>query len=157
MHDRFMTSLQSTASQASTWFLEVFPHYRIPQLLLTPEYADLPPGSKLVFAVIISRMALSKKNQDFGWTFNGECYCYLKISEISSMLGCGHDAATGYLRALERRGLIHREKQGLGKPSRITLPHLNLGRGKSACSDAENQRYGGLFNVTLESANPASK
>lgn len=157
MHDRFTTSLQSTASQASTWFLEVFPHYRIPQLLLTPEYADLPPSSKLVFAVIISRMALSKKNQDFGWTFNGECYCYLKISEISSMLGCGHDAATGYLRALERRGLIRREKQGLGKPARITILPLGLGRVKFAYNDTENQLSGGLFSVKPESGNLAGK
>lgn len=157
MHDRFTMSLQSTASQASTWFLEVFPYYRIPQLLLTPEYADVPPGSKLIFGVLLSRMALSQKHQKNGWMFNGECYCYLKISEVCSMLGCGHDAATGYLRALERRGLIHREKQGLGKPSRITLPHLNLGRGQSAFSDAENRLSSGLFNVKPESENLAGK
>lgn len=154
MRDKFTTGLQSTASQASTWFLEVFPYYRIPQALFEPEYASIPPEAKVIYGVLLSRMALSYRNN---WLMDGNFYCYFKVSEICSMLGCGHDAATGYLRALERRGLIRREKQYLGKPSRITLLPLDFGRGQSAFSDAENRLSSGLFNVKPESENLAGK
>lgn len=142
------------ASSRAEWFLEPFPHYRVPQALFQPEFRNLSSGAKLIYGVLLSRMALSSQN---GWMNDDDYYCYLKVSEIGSMLGCGHDAATGYLRALEDYSLICRVRQGLGKPDRITALPFEPVYGKFAYSDAENRLSCDLLNVKPESENLAGK
>ena len=119
---------------------EQYSFYRIPRLLVTGEqFKELSIDAKLLYGLMLDRMALSAKN---GWyDENGRVYIYYTLAEIMEALNCGHDRALRMLTELDGQkgiGLIERRKQGQGKPTKIyvkrftsknaSLPH-DEGRG----------------------------
>lgn len=96
---------------------EQFSFYRIPKQLFTDrQYADLSAESKVLYGLLLDRMGLSIKNR--WYDEQKRVYIYFTSEEAAQLLGCGRDKAMRLFKELDGR-LIHRRKQGCGKPSRI--------------------------------------
>lgn len=99
-----------------------FSFFRIPRQLVTEErFKRLSTDAKLLYGLLMDRMALSAKN---GWYDEaGRVYIYYTLEEIQEDLSCGHDKATKLLVELDTGktgyGLIERVRQGQGRPTKI--------------------------------------
>ena len=100
---------------------EQFAFYRIPKQLFTnPIFLDVSSDAKVLYGLMLDRMSLSMKN---GWKDSDEkVYIYFTLLEIQEFLNCGHNKAVKMLAELDSEkgiGLIKRDKQGMGKPTKI--------------------------------------
>lgn len=101
-----------------------FSFYRIPKVLFSDErYHDLTVESKVLYGILLDRMALSARNH---WFDNqGRVYIYFTIEEVMAHLGCGDKKAGALLAELEKKAdLILRKRQGLGKPNLIYVKNF---------------------------------
>ena len=91
---------------------------RMPKTLIYgDEYRFLSVHAKLLYALMADRANLSLSNE---WIDrNGRVFIYFTIREICETLLCAHDKACRTLLELEDFGLIERQKQGQGNPTRI--------------------------------------
>ena len=91
---------------------------RLPNFLFeAPTFTQLSSEAKLLYAFILRRAELSRKN---GWADEyGRIYLYYPINEVVDLLHCGRQKAVNTLRELQYTGLIDIKKQGCGKPNRI--------------------------------------
>lgn len=96
----------------------IFSFYRIPKVLITDKrFHSLTCEAKLLYGLLIDRMALSAKNQ---WLDDQkQVYIYYTIESIMEDLGCGHGKAGKLLADLEHHQLLRRVRQGLCKPDRL--------------------------------------
>lgn len=109
MHDEFFGIEES----------EQYAFYRVPKLLFTTErFWNLSTDAKMLYGLLLDRMALSQKN---GWVDEqGRVYIIYTIENIMEALGCGNKKAISLLAELENKAnLVLRKKQGLGKPNLI--------------------------------------
>ncbi|ADL07745.1 replication initiator protein A [Thermosediminibacter oceani] len=90
----------------------------IPKTLFTSEnYRDLLDGAKLLYAVLLERMQLSKKN---GWADeNGNVYIIYPREEIANFMKISIKTVVRYMKALKEYGLILEKRQGLSRPNII--------------------------------------
>ena len=89
------------------------PHF----LFETPTYQPLSNEAKILYAFILRRAELSRKNK---WADeHGRIYLYYPICEVVGLLHCGRQKAINILRELQYAELIDIKKQGCGKPNRI--------------------------------------
>ena len=90
----------------------------IPWALITePEFRDLSMEGKVLYAMMLDRMGLSRKNN---WHDDlGRVFIYYTIEEIIGMMGCCKQKALKLLNELKEFGLIECERIGLTKPNRI--------------------------------------
>ena len=95
---------------------EQFSFIRIPKVMLTEErFAPLSLASKILYGVLLDRMALSVKN---GWMDKEQrVYIIFKIEEIQELLGFSKKKSIEYLGELESFGLVEKQRRGLGLPS----------------------------------------
>ena len=102
---------------------EQFAFFRIPKLLfMSAEFRGLSAEAKILYGLMLDRMALSQKN---GWLdkFN-RVYIIFTLEEIQEQLGCSHEKAgklLAELDSLKGYGLIERVRRGLGLPSIIYI------------------------------------
>ena len=91
---------------------------RLPNFLFeVPDYQPLSNEAKLLYAFIMRRAGLSRKN---GWADEyGRVFLYYPICEVVTLLHCGRQKAVNTLRELQYADLIAIKKQGCGKPNRI--------------------------------------
>jgi len=91
---------------------------QLPNFLFeAPSYQPLSNEAKLLYAFILRRTDLSRKND---WADKyGRIYLYYPINEVVSLLHCGRQKAVNTLRELQYADLIAIKKQGCGKPNRI--------------------------------------
>ena len=91
---------------------------RLPSFLFeAPAYQPLSNEAKILYAFILRRTELSRRNK---WADEyGRVYLYYPICEIVSLLHCGRQKAVNTLRELQYAELIDIRKQGCGKPNRI--------------------------------------
>ena len=82
-----------------------------------PTFTPLSTEAKVVYAFILSRTDLSRKNG--GADEYGRIYLYYPINEVVELLHCGRQKAVNTLRELQYAELIDIRKQGCGKPNRI--------------------------------------
>lgn len=94
------------------------PYLALPLFLLEDtNYRSLSSGAKLLYGMLLRRVDLSRKN---GWIdAQGRVYLFYPITEVMELLGCCKQKAVNTLRELEVAGLLERESQGQGKPSKI--------------------------------------
>ncbi len=120
---------------------EQFSFYRIPKALFTdPLFRDLSVEAKLLYGMMLDRMALSKQS---GWIDRqGHVYIYFGYSEIQEQIGCGHNKATKLLKELDDFGLIQRKKQGLGKPDVIYVMNFVTGQQELPKEDIQTSEKG---------------
>ena len=114
---------------------------QLPNFLFeAPVYQSLSNEAKILYAMILRRTELSRKN---GWEDEyGRVYLYYPINEVVDLLHCGRQKAVNTLRELQYGELIDIKKQGCGKPNRIypksyeAVP--NTGFKKSGCGTPED-------------------
>lgn len=105
---------------------EQFSFYRVPRLLIKDErFKELSSDAKLLYGLMLDRMALSMKN---GW-FDDEnrAYIYYTLDNIMEDLGCAREKCVKVLSELDSKkgiGLIEKKRQGLGKPDIIYVKNF---------------------------------
>ena len=85
-------------------------------LLSDPRYENLSSDAKLLYALLLNRMNLSRKN---GW-FDEEnrVFIYYSIEDIAADLHCGRNKAIKALQELDTEkgiGLVEKNRRGQGK------------------------------------------
>lgn len=104
---------------------EQYSFYRIPKVLFTDtHYHAVPVEAKVLYGLLLDRMALSARN---GWLDNSRrVFIYFTLEDTITMMGCGHNKAVRLFAELEQIGLIERKKQGQGRPTRIYVKNFIL-------------------------------
>lgn len=112
---------------------EQFSFIRIPKVMLTEErFAPLSLASKILYGVLLDRMALSVKN---GWLDKEQrVYIIFKIEEIQELLGFSKKKSIEYLGELEAFGLVEKRRRGLGLPSILYIKSFMV-KQEVQCSD----------------------
>ena len=97
---------------------KAFSFTRLPNFLFeTPTFKPLSNEAKVLYAFILRRTELSRKN---GWADDcGRIFLYYPICEVVDLLHCGRQKAVNTLRELQYAGLVEPEA-GLWK----TQPHF---------------------------------
>ena len=95
---------------------EQYSFYRIPKVLFTAaHYRAVPVKAKVLYGLLLDRMALSARN---GWLDEGRrVFIYFTLEDAMAMMGCGHNKAVRLFAELEQIGLI-----GAGSRGRAALP-----------------------------------
>lgn len=88
--------------------------FKVPKILFTDDpYRTITTEAKMLYALLLDRQQLSKKN---GLTSKfGESFVYMTIEETCKKLNCGHEKACRLYKELEDCNLIIRKSQGFGK------------------------------------------
>lgn len=105
---------------------EQFSFYRVPRTLIKDKrFKDLSSDAKLLYGLMLDRMALSMKN---GWLDDeNRVYIIYTLENIIDDLNCGKDKGVKILAELDGDkgvGLIERKKRGLGKPTIIYVKNF---------------------------------
>lgn len=105
---------------------EQFAFFRIPKLLMKDEsFKGISNTAKLVYGMLLDRMALSVKN---GWLDDtGRVYIYYSVDELCEDLNCSKPTVVKLLAELDSVkgiGLIEKKRQGFGKPDRIYVKNF---------------------------------
>ena len=105
---------------------EQFSFYRIPKIMFTDSrFSDLSLEAKLLYGIMLDRMALSIKNK---WLDeNDRVYIIFTIQEIMQLMSCAEQKVNKMLIELDVPkgiGLIERKRQGLGKPNIIYVKNF---------------------------------
>lgn len=106
---------------------EHFAFYQVPKILITDDrFAGITMDSKFLYSLLLDRSSLSAKN---GWLDEeGKVYIYYTLEQIMADMHCANQKATKLLKELETKaGLIERQKQGQGKPTRIYVKDFATG------------------------------
>ena len=91
------------------------PYMVFPRFLLN---TDLSETTKILYMILLDRTRLSMKNG--GWSNNqGHVYIHFTISELANTLDKSEMTIKNSLSALEKTGLIYRQRQGIGLPNKI--------------------------------------
>lgn len=104
---------------------EIYDHkyVKIPkELFINPKYTHLTSDAKILYALLLDRMELSKKNN---WiNERGEIYLIMTREEIQNFLNISDKTATKIMNQLKEVGLIEEERQGRGLPNLIYICHI---------------------------------
>ncbi|MCM1376498.1 MAG: replication initiator protein A [Lachnospiraceae bacterium] len=105
---------------------EQFSFYRVPRLLIKDErFKGLSSDAKLLYGLMLDRMALSMKN---GWFDEADrAYVIYTIDNIREDLGCSKEKAVKVLAELSSNkgiGLVEKKHRGLGKPDIIYVKNF---------------------------------
>lgn len=91
------------------------PYMVFPRFLLN---TDLSETTKILYMILLDRTRLSIKNGS--WANNqGHVYIHFTISELSDTLAKSEMTIKNSLSALDKAGLIYRQRQGIGLPNKI--------------------------------------
>lgn len=107
---------------------DTYSFYRIPKILFTCEiFKDLSTEAKVLYGLMLDRMALSVKNN---WLDSEKrAFIYFSNDEIMSYLGCKKNKAIDIMKELDVTtgiGLLEKKRQGLGKPTIIYVKNFNV-------------------------------
>ena len=106
---------------------EQYSFYRIPRILMKDErFKNLSSDAKLLYGLMLDRMSLSQKNS---WIDSeNRVYIYYAVEEIQDDLGCSRPTAIKILSEIDNKkgiGLIHKIRQGQGKPDIIYVMNFS--------------------------------
>jgi hypothetical protein len=105
---------------------EQFSFYRVPRLLIKDErFKGLSSDAKLLYGLMLDRMALSMKN---GWIDEeNRAYIIYTIDNVMEDLGCSKPTCVKIMRELDSEngiGLMEKKRRGLGKPDIIYVKNF---------------------------------
>lgn len=105
---------------------EQFSFYRVPRLLIKEErFKSLSSDAKLLYGLMLDRMALSMKN---GWLDEeNRAYIIYTVENVMEDLGCSKPTCIKIIKELDTEngiGLIERKRRGLGKPDIIYVKNF---------------------------------
>ena len=92
----------------------------MPYLIIRhPAYKDLGYGEKILYTLMLNRLALSNQvsNKEKYSDANGRIYIIYTVDQVCEELNCSNKTAVEFLKNLTAIGLIERVRQGQGKPS----------------------------------------
>ncbi len=125
---------------------EQFSFYRVPRLLIKDErFKGLSSDAKLLYGLMLDRMALSMKN---GWLDDeNRAYIIYAVENIMEDLGCSKPTCIKIIKELDADngiGLIEKKRRGLGKPDIIYVKNFasvpeKEGEKKSANTDVSTE------------------
>lgn len=100
-----------------------FMFYRIPKLLFELDrLKDMPVEAKVMYGMLLDRVSLSAEN---GWIDQfGRIYIIYTVSEAATALGCSEKKTIAILHELEDKGLIEKQRRGMGKPNLIYVKNF---------------------------------
>lgn len=100
-----------------------FSFYRIPRLLIKDQhFKGLSSDAKLLYGLMLDRMALSMKNH---WLDNeNRAYIIYSISNVMDDINCSKPTCVKIMKELDSFGLIERKRKGLGKPDIIYVKNF---------------------------------
>lgn len=111
--------------------------YQMPKgLFVYEKYRDLDVLSKVVYSILLDRIALSKKNK---WIDKyGRIYLCFKQQELGELLNANRSTISRSMKKLEEYDLIKCEEQGRGHTNRIYLKKLIIPLDESEINNAED-------------------
>lgn len=117
----------------------------VPMALLTdPKYAGLSSDAKLLYALLLSRMNLSRKNQ---WIDEeNRVFIYYSIEDIAADLHCGRNKAIKALQELDTEkgiGLVEKNRRGQGKGSVLYVLDFFEGEEKKFTNQTSEEKEAG--------------
>lgn len=118
--------------------------YRIPKILFTDKrFKDVSVDAKVLYGLMLDRMALSMKN---GWLDeSNRVFIFFTLEDAIELLGYGHSKIIKLLSELDTTkgiGLIERKKQGQGKPTVIYVKSfVSMDAQKNATQRESNKSY----------------
>ena len=138
-----------------------FAFYRIPKLLFTAEeYKGLSAEAKILYGLMLDRMALSQKNV---WLDEYQrVYIIFTLEEIQEQMGCSHEKAVKLLAELDSLkglGLIERVKRGLGLPAIIYIKNfaVNTSQDEKSCAIIAGTPYSSKTSENRKSGLPKNR
>ena len=94
---------------------------RLPPYLMLPRFLtdlEISDTAKLLYMLLLDRARVSQRTP--GWADKqGRIFLHYPVKELAAALHRGESAVKAALSALEDAELISRQRQGIGKPSRI--------------------------------------
>ena len=128
-------------------------YMKVPKFLFTdPKYINLSVAAKLLYGLILDRLALSRKNN---WVDNeGFVFVIYTVEETAKVLNCSEDTATKVLRELESVKLIMRKRRGQGLPSIIYVYNISVPIPKK---DSEKKHSAFIDKVCSKFSTPISE
>ena len=107
---------------------EAYSFYRIPKILFTdPFFKKLSCEAKVLYGLMLDRMALSVKNKWFDE--QDRVYIIFTIDDARELMGCCKQTAVNLLAELDTNkgiGLIEKKRLGLGKANIIYVKNFML-------------------------------
>ena len=107
---------------------EAYSFYRIPKILFTdPFFKKLSCEAKVLYGLMLDRMALSVKNKWFDE--EDRVYIIFTIDDARELMGCCKQTAVNLLAELDSNkgiGLIEKKRLGLGKANIIYVKNFML-------------------------------
>lgn len=105
---------------------EQFSFYRIPKMLIKDQrFSELSSDAKILYGLMLDRMALSVKNE---WQDDEDkTYIIYTLEQIMEDLNCAKQKAVKILSELDNKngiGLIEKVRRGLGKPDIIYVKNF---------------------------------
>lgn len=119
---------------------EQFSFYRVPRLLIKDErFKGLSSDAKLLYGLMLDRMALSMKN---GWLDDeNRAYIIYTVDSMMEDLGCARATCVKVIKELDSDngiGLIEKKRRGLGKPDIIYVKNFTVIENKKSEETAAN-------------------
>lgn len=119
---------------------EQFSFYRVPRLLIKDgRFKGLSSDAKLLYGLMLDRMALSMKN---GWLDDeNRAYIIYTVDNMMEDLGCAKGTCAKVIKELDSDngiGLIEKKRRGLGKPDIIYVKNFATVLDKKAEEAAVN-------------------
>lgn len=119
---------------------EQFSFYRVPRLLIKDErFKGLSSDAKLLYGLMLDRMALSMKN---GWLDDeNRAYIIYTVDNMMEDLGCARATCVKVLKELDSDngiGLIEKKRRGQGKPDIIYVKNFATVEDKEPDETAAN-------------------
>ena len=99
---------------------EKFSFLAMPHVLLKDDrFTKLSIDAKILYAIMLSRMHLSKKNN---WVDEQDrVYINMSIEDVQDSFSCGPKKAVKLIHELETIGLVEKKRVGFGKSARLYL------------------------------------
>lgn len=138
---------------------ETFNFVRVPWVLFThPVFEKLSNDAKILYALLLDRMSLSRQNE---WFDNeNKVYIIYTVEEASATLNCCSEKASKLFKELDDVngiGLITRKRRGLGKPSIIYVKNFIVDSpDRQNSSDEESRIQGSGISEMQNTENPVS-
>ena len=124
---------------------ESFRFYQIPALLLEEEeYRGISDTAKILYGVLLSRLALSRKNS---WIEKdtGRLYITYNLKQLVEKLGRSDRTISKAMKQLSEVGLIEKKKRGQGKPYIIYVMNFTAVHKEGAKEIVPEEQMKGRF------------
>ena len=97
-----------------------YSYFVIPRMIICdPAFAGIDCAAKLIYSLMLSRLALSAENSEEYTDEQGNLFIVYPVEEIGQTLQLSKPTVVKMVNQLENAGLIIKKRQGQGKPALI--------------------------------------